>query len=302
MMTRVLFLVFVVLLTPVPAKAAAERQRENCKVQTQLLVLLSEAENFLKNLDTGKDPQAADKMRKRLDETPVADLMRSVKAAGIESAGGATLTLMNHLHTVSGTYQHVGREKARRVAANLGTRAALSEYKSVIVPLPCGDDAGDFRTNQTGLGTSPKIAIPQLSVLVTLSLLALGMLLHFAEKRQTAIDRRAHRIPCLIPCTVQSPKGRHPAEIVDISQLGAQIKTLSEYKPGSRIIIYFGNHFLTGTVRWHNSNYSGVEFEDRLSVANLSAILHGSSAEDHPTGTSSQDAMPENVVHNRLRV
>jgi hypothetical protein len=63
---------------------------------------------------------------------------------------------------------------------------------------------------------------------------------------------------------LQSPLGRTPCWVRDLSLGGARVETEQEAAPDQAIWLYLGKLKIFGTVKWVRGHLAGIQFEDKL--------------------------------------
>lgn len=134
-----------------------------------------------------------------------------------------------------------------------------------------------------GLSVSLEELGPILGTAAALVLIAALWLL----KRKRDV-RRARRYPCAIPAMVLAGQRMVPAEVVDLSLLGAKLAwpAGAGAMQGATLGIGLPTGVHTGRIAWSNQHYTGVMFQVPMSQAELSDLLRLHSRHEEATAAA----------------
>lgn len=111
-----------------------------------------------------------------------------------------------------------------------------------------------------------------LTLLAMISLIA-TLAASWLRRRSLRQRRRAERHMVSITCRLEDENTPFLAEIVDISQLGAKLRTQRVLPEAQQIIISLAGRRVRATVRWSNRYYSGVVFQRPLPETLMPQLL-----------------------------
>jgi hypothetical protein len=261
-----------VLWLPAPSLAQSD-DRLACTVQEQLFGLMSDAGSFLSYIETGSPASAPAKMEKTLTKFTTGDLRKKLQASGLESAVNQTFSLLSKQRKILEKLQNEGVSAAQELALDLRARNQLATFRKQIVALPCDGTERNSRRGSTNLSQSETLPIGEISVIATVALLVLAAIFTLLDRREKIKKRRWKRFPCRLECVTRCGDGFHLAQVVDLSQVGAKLQIDCSCQPGDRLEIGLDGNSYAAKIIWQNSNFAGVVFRRRISVAQLRKLL-----------------------------
>ncbi|WP_281955730.1 PilZ domain-containing protein [Pseudophaeobacter arcticus] len=267
---------------------ATSAQEMNCRVFDDLTTLVHLSEDFLDNVETGADTGAANRLSNFLRKTPVVELRLLIVENGFEKISTPTAKLVALQKTILKMRSIGGQFKAAEAARKLRVRDKLEVYRKELVALPCGEVNGFWRT--AGETVSEALVTSKTAGIGALMVLILGVVAFvlFDRMRQKKSDIQK-RFVCRIDCKVKAGKEEEDAEarIVDVSRIGAKVKTETVYKVGSEIEVVlprkrinFPDHAVTydswsfvGKIVWSKGDYLGLEFTELMEQDRLKQLI-----------------------------
>ena len=274
-----LFIAFIIM----APKAAIANE---CNVHNKLIKLVLYSEQFLDELATANHPEAPELLGSFLFANPTLVLRAEMARAGLEKFEKQAIKIVTEQKILLDLQRFVGRKNTEQRAIKMRAHQTLAKFRRRIASALCNSN-GSF-----GYAESNHAENKMLSSQTAVSLLAFFAMLVFAllyliELRNKIKRRKSKRYPCNLECTYSLSNRAHEAVIVDISCLGAKLKTDIECSPGDTANIKVGNVNLNVHVQWQNPTYMGVNFAKEFPIDILQRILTRSS-ECH-----SQDAVPQ---------
>ncbi|MEP1328814.1 PilZ domain-containing protein [Pseudophaeobacter sp.] len=260
----------------------------NCTVFDELATLVHLSELFLDNVETGANPKARAKLTRFLKNTSVVELRMRLNDNGLNSISGATSKFMAQQKTLLKIRAIGGQFKAAETARKLRLRAKLDAYRRELVALPCLDGngrsvVGTF-TDENYLVSSKVASIGAITVL----LLGVAAFLIF-DRINKLNSRKKKRFVCNASCLVHPADQEEviEAQIIDVSQLGAKVKSEVTCPVGAEVevnvpekTLVYPDHSVTyagwsipARVLWRNGNYFGVEFKTLMERAQLDQLV-----------------------------
>lgn len=263
----------------------------NCRVFDDLVSLVHLSEKFLDDVETGADSGAANRLSNFLRETSVVDIRLRIVENGFDKISSPTSKLMALQKTLLRMRSIGGQFKAAEAARKLRIRAKLEVYRKELVTLPCSDVHGIWR--RPGDSVSDALVSTKTASIGAVVVLILGVLAFLLfDRMQKRNSGQRKRFVCRADCKVQVEKGEEPAEgqIVDISRLGAKVKTDTICEVGSEVEVFlpkkrmiFPDHSVTyegwsflGKVLWCKGEYLGLEFKALLDQDRMDQLISAS--------------------------
>jgi len=252
---------------------AQNDDRVACAVQEQLFRLMTDAGSFLSYIESGSPVSAVEDFEKTLAKFTTGNVRTKLAASGLESTVTQTFSLLSKQRKILDKLKQEGPAAARETALKLRARNQLASFRKQIVPLPCDATERNSRQGANTLSQSESLPIGEISVIATVSLLALAAIFTLLDRREKLKKRRWKRHACSLECVTRCADGFHLAQVVDISQVGAKLRIDCTCQPGERIDIGLSGTEYAAKVIWHNSNFAGIAFRRRISLAQLRKLL-----------------------------
>lgn len=264
----------------------------NCAVFDELATLVHLSELFLDNVETGANPRAQKKLEKFLRETPIVQLRMQLNENGMNILSTPTASFYAKQQTLLKIRKLGGQFKAAETARKLRLREKLNTYREELVATPCLGKSQRVRgTKGSNAAGAEHLVSTEVASVGAISVLILGVIAFIIYDRISKINsRKKKRYLCNADCIVlyQDDEERDPfdAQIVDVSQIGAKVKSEVVCNVGEEIEVTFPDkklvfptHTITydgwsipGTVLWKNGNYFGVEFEKLMPMDSLKQL------------------------------
>jgi hypothetical protein len=285
---RGLLLSFVLLFA---AAAPTAAQQMNCRVFDDLVALVHLSEQFLNDVETGAETGAANRLSNFLRQTSVVDLRIRIVENGFDKISGSTSKIMALQKTLLRMRAIGGQFKAAESARKLRIRSKLEAYRKELVTLPCSDVHGVWR--KPGESVNDALVSTQTASIGAVMVLILGVFAFLLFDRiQKRNSGKRKRFLCRADCKMQIEEDEPlvEAQIVDISRIGAKVKTEALGAVGSEVEItfpkkrmIFPDHTVTyeawslvGKVMWCKGDYLGLEFKEVLSQERMDQLISAS--------------------------
>lgn len=267
---------------------AGAAQQMNCHVFDDLTTLLHLSEHFLDDIEMGANTGAAKRLSNFLNNTSLVELRVRIVENGFEKISGPTAKFMALQETILRMRAIGGQFKAASAARKLRMRQKLEIYRKELVSLPCMDVHGIWRkavdTPSQSLISTKAASIGAVLILV------LGVVAFVVFDRiQRRISGRKKRFMCRAKCTIQTGGVEEPieAQIVDISRIGAKIKTDASCPVGHEAELIFPKKKVelpeetlryeswsfVARVVWRKGEYFGLEFKDVLAKERMKQLI-----------------------------
>lgn len=267
---------------------AASAREMNCSVFDELATLVHLSELFLDNIESGANPKAAAKLTKFLNVTSVVDLRMRLNDNGLNSISGPTAKFIAQQKTMLKIRAIGGQFKASESARKLRMRAKLEAYRRDLVSLPCLD--GNGRSVLGSFSDEDSLVSSKVASIGAISILIIGVAVFLIFDRINKINsRKKKRFVCNASCLVQPPNEEEiiEAQIIDVSQIGAKVKSEITCAVGSEVevnipekTLVYPEHSITyagwsipARVLWRNGNYFGVEFKTLMPKDHLDQLV-----------------------------
>lgn len=276
--------VFVVLGAGNPATA----REMNCAVFDELATLVHLSELFLDNVETGANPKARDLLTRFLKGTSVVNLRMRLNDNGLDSISGPTSKFIAQQKTLLKIRTIGGQFKAAETARKLRMRDKLKAYRRELVALPCLD--GNGRSVAGTFSDENFLISSKAASFGAITILLFGVAAFLIFDRLNKINsRKKKRFICNASCLVQAANEEQviEAQIIDVSQLGAKVKSEVTCPVGAEVevnvpekTLVFPDHSITyagwsipARVLWRNGNYFGLEFRTLMQRDHLDQLV-----------------------------
>lgn len=251
---------------------SAHAEYKNCLSLGQVTSLVFASEAYLNYLETGKGPRAATTMDQLLAKTSTVSLRRSLDKAGFNSISLATEEVIVLQRALVELEKRANREKAAKTAARAQAREKLSSYRKKVARLGCLDALDGNRDGTGAAEDSVEVsqeAVQLFGFVVMAALIGAVIYIRKARIRQ----RRAKRRPCHLSCSLFLSNRMHEALIVDVSQLGAKVKTEADCRKGDIVSLKIFGKSVVSRIMWENPHFVGITYQEPLSSSFLSEAL-----------------------------
>lgn len=83
---------------------------------------------------------------------------------------------------------------------------------------------------------------------------------------------RRHRYPTNFPVSIQSARGRHTANVIDVNEMGARLAGLKGAKKGDQLTLVANAQSFDGIVRWVGADRLGLTFRPMLTALQVDTL------------------------------
>ncbi len=283
--------VLVLLAFALGAAGTANAEELNFSVFNDLTTLVHLSENFLDDVETAANTGAANRLSKFLLETTVVELRIRIVKNGFDKISRPTSKLVALQKTLLNVRASGGQFKAAAAARKLRIRAKLEAYRKELVALPCSDVHGSWRL--PGQSFSDALVSTKTASIGGVLVLILGVFAFLLfDRLQKRTSGKKKRFVCRADCKIQINEDEEAteAQIVDISRIGAKVKTESACPVGSEIEVVlpkkrvmFPNETVTidswsfvGKIMWSKGDYMGLEFKELMEQDRMDQLISAS--------------------------
>ncbi|MEP2717473.1 PilZ domain-containing protein [Pseudophaeobacter sp.] len=257
----------------------------------ELTTLVHLSEEFLDDVETGADTGAAGRLSQFLRQTPVVDLRMRLSENGFDKISGPTSKYMALQKTLLKIRSIGGQFKAAETARKLRSRAKTDAYRKELVSLPCMDVNGNLRA--FGDTSSDFLVSTQTASIGAVSILIFGVIAFILVDRiHKKNSGKKKRFLCSADCHVKAPDQdeKSEAQIVDVSQIGAKVKSEAACSVGGDIevtipekkmvfpehTVIYDSWTIPARVLWRKGDYLGLEFKGLLEKDHLEQLVSAS--------------------------
>lgn len=283
-----LFCVFTLAAVMLGGSGRSAASESECAVFDDLATLVHLSELLLDNVEVGANPKAAGQLGKFLGRTSVVDLRLELEENGFGTISAPTAKFIALQKALLKIRSIGGQFKASEAARKMQLRRKLNQYRQQLVALPCYTGQRDG-AKRAGTAADSLISSKTASI-GAIFLLIVGVIAFLVFDRINKINsRKKKRYICNADCLVHNSQQNEliEAQIVDVSQIGAKVKSEATCPVGAEVEVnvpekklVFSEHTITyaswsipARVLWRNGNYFGLEFKGLMGVDHLDQLV-----------------------------
>lgn len=283
------------LLTALAVVCSAVSAQANtlCELEGALASLYQHSERAI--ADAGSESRAR-AVEERLAALDTSDLFSRLQRAGLENHEAQIRAFLSAGHELLATLRADGARSRSGSGIPDAYRKSARQMQKLLAQIACNKDDQAFapqshasrisqsgeidgkrahRQNSRGGFQSRALSIAEFSyILLGATLLSVGLAVLITRHRRRKM-RRARRYNCNIGCAIDLSGASTPGCMVDISRIGAKIKSPLGPNGKSPCSVRVGEREYHGHVAWSNAHYFGVEFSPAITQDGLTALLRG---------------------------